>query len=785
MSDVKKMGNNVLFTYLDRASTIFVTINLDRKLEMINKKGCEILGYERKEILGKDWFDNFIPRSNRKELVAFFDQIISGTMTPPEVYENYILCKGNNRKLIRWRNALLRDDNNHIIGLISSGVDITDHTLIERELEGNVVPKRKILRALPDTIVIYDTKGTFLDVQTAKESQTFFPRKETIGKNVRDLIQDKDECKKILRALTHVDQTKKAETIETRISSPDKMIYFEARVVPFEREKVMMILRDITPSKDFEDILHIRNRALEAAGNGIVIVDAQQSNMPIIFCNQAFTQMTGYSKEEVIGLNCQFLQNDDRDQEAIESMAKAIKKGEPCRVVLRNYRKDGTLFWNEVSITPVYNDQKCLTHFIGVQNNVTEMLDIRRSLESYAKNLEQQIEEHTQELQTTVQQLMESNVSLEQQILSTKLAQEKAQSSHAMFAAIAQNFPNGIIIVFNSDFEFVYIEGQELERMALKKSDFKGLSIEGVALFSRLQKERIKQEIAKTLCGNAVSSEVNFQDQTYTVNSTPLYSESNKIAWALFVYINITEQKQIQQQLEMTLRAEQELNDLKSRFISMASHEFRTPLSAILSSAILIGKHSGPDTKARREKYVTRIRNNVKSLVDILNDFLSIDLLDEGKVKVNPNRFDLVLFSKILIDEMEGQKEEGQKIILEHSNIEIIVYMDSKLLSHILINLLSNALKYSKEGQSVTMKISLTKTETIIQVKDTGIGIPEDDQKNLFSRFFRGANVGHIPGTGLGLNIVKQYTEILGGTVSFESKIGEGTSFFLKFPITA
>src|SRR5690606_15911747 len=151
------------------------------------------------------------------------------------------------------------------------------------------------------------------------------------------------------------------------------------------------------------------------------------------------------------------------------------------------------------------------------------------------------------------------------------------------------------------------------------------------------------------------------------------------------------------------------------------SHEFRTPLSVILSSAILIGKQNGPGMEERRDKHVARIRNNVKSLVLILNDFLSLDMLDEGRIRVDPKHFELIQFSKLLIEEMEEHKKEGQYISLEYPRIDILVYMDAKALGHILINLLSNAMKYSKEGQEISMKISRTPNEALITITDKGM----------------------------------------------------------------
>ncbi|WP_289644990.1 ATP-binding protein [Maribacter aestuarii] len=572
------------------------------------------------------------------------------------------------------------------------------------------------------------------------------------------------------------------ETLEMSADVAQKTIDYECRLVPLRENRVLVISRNISESKVIQNTLNLRDKALAAAGNGIIIVDAQQPDMPIIYTNNAFTQITGYRQSEILGKNCRFLQNGDRDQKEIATVAKAIKEGMPCRVILRNYRKDGTLFWNELSITPLYDDEQQLTHFIGVQNDVTEIQQTKRQLEEYAEKLEEKVLERTKEIEATVQKLVETDLSLEDQIQITKLAEIKAQQSQAQFAAIAQNFPKGLIVVFNANYELVYLEGEELKRVNLKKSDFEGKRVDDIPIFSKSQIEMIKEDVRKTIAGKSLSFEMEFQDNFYSVNATPLKSNGESAVWALFVYHNITDQKNVQAELAKALKAEQELNALKSRFISMASHEFRTPLSAILSSAILIGKQNEPGKEERREKHVARIRTHVKHLVVILNDFLSLGKLEEGKVQAKPQYFELIQFCKIMVDEMEATKKEGQTIQLKHNEVKLYVFLDPKLLSHILVNLLSNALKYSDENQEIVMEIQEEDSGISFSITDYGIGIPEEEQERLFERFFRAKNATNIQGTGLGLHIVKQYTELMGGSIHFKSKPGKGSTFTVKLP---
>ena len=180
---------------------------------------------------------------------------------------------------------------------------------------------------------------------------------------------------------------------------------------------------------------------------------------------------------------------------------------------------------------------------------------------------------------------------------------------------------------------------------------------------------------------------------------------------------------------------------------------------------------------------MARIRAHVKHLVVILNDFLSLSKLEEGKVQAKPQYFELIQFCKIVADEMEATKKEGQSIQLKHTEVEIPVFLDPKLISHILMNLLSNALKYSEENKEVVMELRQSGDKVFFDVRDNGISIPEKEQEHLFERFFRAEKATNIQGTGLGLHIVKQYTELMDGTVSFTSKTGRGSTFTVQLPL--
>ena len=233
-------------------------------------------------------------------------------------------------------------------------------------------------------------------------------------------------------------------------------------------------------------------------------------------------------------------------------------------------------------------------------------------------------------------------------------------------------------------------------------------------------------------------------------------------------------------ELEVALNKEKELSDLKSRFVSMASHEFRTPLSTILSSASLVAKYRQAEEQDKRDKHIQRIRSAVSNLTDILNEFLSIGRIEEGRVQASFSSFNIKEHIQLVCNEMATILRPGQKFNYIHTGRNN-VYLDLSLLRNILINLLSNAIKFSAEKAVIEVRSEVGDDTILISVKDNGIGIPDEDKKHLFERFFRANNVTNIQGTGLGLHIVSKYVELMNGRIEVDSELEKGTTFNIHF----
>jgi signal transduction histidine kinase len=244
------------------------------------------------------------------------------------------------------------------------------------------------------------------------------------------------------------------------------------------------------------------------------------------------------------------------------------------------------------------------------------------------------------------------------------------------------------------------------------------------------------------------------------------------------------EDKVTKRTIELTdsLGREQELSEMKSRFVSMASHEFRTPLSTILSSVSLIEAYQKPEFEDKRLKHTQRIKGCIVQLVDILNNFLSLDKLEYGKIELNKEIFDIDAFARDVLESIHGTLKKGQIFEYTHSG-DTHVLLDKSILRNVLLNLLSNAVKYSGEGSTVYLNLEVTEDKVCIRIKDEGIGIPEEDQKKLFGKYYRARNASNVQGTGLGLNIVKRYIDLMDGSIKFTSVANHGSTFIIEFPL--
>ncbi|WNH07789.1 PAS domain S-box protein [Thalassobellus suaedae] len=418
----------------------------DLTMEYISE-GCEqITGYHAEAFLnGTVHFSHIIFQEDHKQVWNDTQKAIKNKK--PFTINFRIRDKNGKVKYLQELGQGVFDKNGNLEAIEGFMSDVTLHKETEFIIKAGEAKIKALLEAIPDMMIIQDYNGNYLDFY-APQNKKLAPVEDIIGKNMADVLPP-STYKKIKKTQEKTIATKQMQLIEYKIKTKRKINYYEARIVPLNNHSILSIVRNITEAKGQEASLKIRNNALASADNGIIISDAKQPNKPIIYCNTAFEKITGYKKEEVYGKNCNFLQSDDRNQNEIGIMKNAIANGESCKVILRNYKKDGTLFWNEVAITPIHNQNKELTHFIGVQNDVSD-----RIKGEHLKNKIRDILElitHGKSLQIIANSIVETvEAYIEDSMVSILLLNKETKTLHKLAAPhlpeTFSNFIDGVAI---------------------------------------------------------------------------------------------------------------------------------------------------------------------------------------------------------------------------------------------------------------------------------------------------------------------------------------------------
>lgn len=361
--------------------------------------------------------------------------------------------------------------------------------------------------------------------------------------------------------------------------------------------------------------------------------------------------------------------------------------------------------------------------------------------------------------------------------------------------SIFDNMLEGVQVI-NKDYKYIYLNDAITQHGKMSKEALLGHSmmemypgIENTEMFKYLRKCMEQREPFQM-----------FNEFTYNDGSIGWFDlRMRPIEEGVLIFsFDITQQKQLEirlkqfndeledrvkertQKLTECLNRERELNELKSVFVSMASHELRTPLTTILSSVSLAQQYTDISQTDKREKHLARIKASVGHLTCILNDFLSLSKLESGKEEYKPSKINLQEYVPELLEDLQPICKENQVIKYFHEGLTTEVYIDKNIIKNVIFNLISNAIKYS--NQNIDFITKITDNTLTIQIIDRGIGIPEQDKNKIFEKFFRATNSTTIQGTGLGLNIVKKYIDLAGGSIHFESNVNTGSIFTVVLP---
>lgn len=505
----------------------------------------------------------------------------------------------------------------------------------------------------------------------------------------------------------------------------------------------------------------------QTAIDGIILINSRGIIEEV---NNAAIELFGYEKSELLGQNVNILMPEPHHSGHDKYIGDYLSSRKPKIIGIgrevEGMKKDGSKFPFRLAVSEVILDDQTL--FTGFIHDLTEERKAQDTLKSYVDNLEHMVQERTHLLEASKKQL-------EQEITEKEITENALIESQKLYAAIAKNFPNGTISVLDKDLNFLFIEGQGLRDFGFGTNELIGKNY--LEVIQKEMRDIVRQKLQAVFNDIPSTFEMEYDTFFFRVRAVPLKNNSDETDRILLVESNITQQKNAEKEIFNSLQKEKELNEMKSKFVSMASHEFRTPLSTILSSASLINKYIDVNQIEKINRHTSRIQNNVKNLTMILNDFLSLEKLENNNIQSEIEPFDIIDCASEVKEDMQLLKKENQNITLTHNLTSPDIRTDRFIIQNILTNLLSNAIKYSGNSAEIRIDIEQQNNDVVIKVIDNGIGISVDDQKQLFQRFFRASNSGNVQGTGLGLHIFKRYIDLLGGSLFFESELGKGSTF--------
>jgi PAS domain S-box-containing protein len=516
------------------------------------------------------------------------------------------------------------------------------------------------------------------------------------------------------------------------------------------------------------------NALFANASMGILVANERGT---IVLVNPFLLKQFGYTEAELLGNRIERLIPQRFHQRHIQHVAHYSErpKNRPMGLGMDLFaaRKDGSEFPVEVSLGHYETEEG--KYVIAFLSDISKRKEAEQALQQLNEELEQKVEERTRTLTSTVSQLAA-------QVAATE-AKDAELNRINTFLNNIWDHAEAIIFVTDQEGLIKMFNPAAEQRLGYKAAEV--ISRKLPTSFWNMEEVSLPDLIAKANAGQPNERELTFirkDGSLFPVSQTFTAMRNNQgdIEGYLGIAMDISERKKAETDLRIALEKEKELSELKSRFVSMASHEFRTPLSTVLSSAYLVSKYTEKEDHPKREKHVQRIVSSVNMLTDILNDFLSVGKIEEGKIQVRYSSFNLSQHLQQIVSELNGLLKKGQQISYQHEG-PLIAELDPSLLKHIIMNLLSNAIKFSPEDSTIGLRSRLTEQRLTLSVTDSGMGIPEEDQQHLFERFFRATNATNIQGTGLGLHIVSKYTELMNGIVICKSQLGKGTTFELDF----
>ncbi len=723
----------------DTLDDFMFILNMEGKILKTNPVVQKRLGFSEEELYTMHVLEVH-PPERRVEAGNIVNEMLTGKALFCPVP---LITKDGVHIPVETRVVMGRWDNEDALYGISR--DITERRKAEKELQLRESFLSAVINNHPGMFWLKDIAGKFIMVNDKNNiflhENNSKAQQSVIGKTDFDFLS-KEVSEKHREEDNRVMESRQPIIKEEYISSEKNDFWYEIFKFPVVDKKGVVIgvsgyAIDITERKVSETRLRMLNSAFDSFTLAMAITDIEGH---IKWVNPAFALLTGYKTDEVIGQFPSILKSGKQDDDFYQVFWQTILSGKVWSGELINKRKDGSLYYEEETITPVFNEKGEISNFITIKIDISHRREIEEALRLSEQRWQFALEGSGDGI-------------WDWDVVTNKVFYSKQWKAMLGF--------NNDEIGDSRDEWSKRIHPDDRERSFIDlENHFSGESDIYVSEHRMLCKDGTYKWIL---------------DRGKTIE----WIEKGVPLRVIGTHTDITQRKMLEETLKKGIEKERELNDLKSRFVSIASHEFRTPLASILIISESLIAYWKKMEEIQIVERLDKIKDQILHLSNIVNDVLQISKIQEGKTEINPEYIDIVSLCKQVILSFNSTHQSKNTIRFEYSPDEQILLLDERMMQQVMSNLISNAIKYTPENPVITVSIEKTASETIISVSDNGIGIPVEEQKHLFTPFFRASNTRLIQGNGLGLNIVRESVRLQGGEVTFESTPGKGSTFLI------
>ncbi|MGE5400992.1 MAG: PAS domain S-box protein [Ignavibacteriales bacterium] len=761
---------------LENATVGIAYICIDGTWQMINQSFCATTGYTQDD-LSREAFDVVIRRGTSGADSEIIDALLRGE-TIHNGLETEFFRKDGKKIWISVGVAVIKDAAGNPEYKMFFIKDISRRKEREMELYHSNERFRILFEQASEGIFITDLQGKLLDANKNGCRMLQYTKEELKKLNVAALIHAEDIEKDPLA----YDALKKGmEVVKQRraIRKDGTLVNVEISSKMLSDNRFLGIVRDITERKQIEEKLRESEeqyrRLVELSTNTVFI----QSGGKIVFINQAGLKLfRAKNMGQLIGKRALDLVHPDSRPVVMERINTLIAQNKAAETLEDRYvRLDGSVVDVEVSAVPFIYKGKPAVQVIAV--DITERKEAEEELNSYKNHLENLVTIRTEKLKKL-------NDKLKKEVRNHEMAKQETQNQLTFLKTLIETVPNPIYIK-SAEKRYLYCNRALLELYGFTNEEAVGSTVFEVTSPDYAHRiDNSDNEVLRSLGEHKEEVEIfdsHNRKRSVLIHKAVVLKNDGTAGGIVGVMTDITNQRNLQRKVEEALIHEKELNELRSRFVSMASHEFRTPLTSIKLYSDLLYNYDQVLDQSKHKSYLEKIQKTVNYMTELVDDVLTISRVDTGRLEFNPGDMNLYQFCLDALNELE-MNFNGRKIEFNYETELSNFFLDKKLLRLILTNLLSNALKYSPADSKVILSVLFNNAEVTFKIKDNGIGIPENDQKHMFEYFHRGENTGGTQGTGLGLTIVKRSVELHGGKITFESQENKGTTFHFSIPIS-